>query len=433
MKKILSLITAMILSLNLFSVTTLAKTKFKDVSPNDWFYENVNTAVELGLMVGVSDNEFAPKDKVTIGMAITLASRIHSIYMNDGEEFKKTEGRWVKPYIDYAIEKGIIDKELYEGLTEIELYDEIGNQTACRGDIARIFSQSLPSEALEEINTVEYGAIPDVMYDIIDFDDEHKDMGVYTLYRAGVFVGSDEKGTFHPFEPITRAEIAAIASRMLKKNLRQKVNLKSETYEKLKRKEVKGYASEKELVNDFLSCMKNKEISQKFIDSFDHIAYSAYIMEHDIPGIRWQKAYEALLNFDKGAEYIQSNFPEIVELYEKEKEKPFNDDVLSYYLFGVQLSTDIAVDMNMNINDRYNMDIYKIISTYLEWMAKKIELYDLQFNKNNIRRNTDPSEYYYAAGGFDESEDYWMELGIDYFIYNGEYRWFWPTMVLMNR
>ena len=41
---------------------------------------------------------------------------------------------------------------------------------------------------------------------------EHK--RTVLLYQAGILRGSDALGTFHPDEPITRAEVAAIAVRV---------------------------------------------------------------------------------------------------------------------------------------------------------------------------------------------------------------------------
>ena len=48
---------------------------------------------------------------------------------------------------------------------------------------------------------------------------------VYKLYRAGVLTGNDEKGTFAPLTSITRAEAAAIVSRMVDVNNRKTVSL----------------------------------------------------------------------------------------------------------------------------------------------------------------------------------------------------------------
>ncbi len=429
MKKLLRIIITLILTISILPISAMAETTFKDVSPDDWFYDNVNTAVEYGLMNGVSETEFAPDDKVTFGMAITLASRIHSIYMKDGEKFEYTEGGWAKPYVDYAFKVGIIGENGYEDLTQLELFDEVGNQIAGRLDIANIFSKSLPKEALKEINTVEYGAIPDMMYDIIGIeDDEYINTGVYTLYRAGVFAGSDEKGSFNPYEPITRAEIAAIASRMLKNNLRQKVNLKSDTYDRLMDKQVNGYASEEELISDFLDCIEKKEVSQRFMDAFDHTYFAAEILNGDLSEeVSWDKVYDAVLNFDKGVEYIKKNHPEIVKLYEKKKELSFSDETLSYYLFGVFLPSNDAKYLNLSEKDLHTMDIRETMKATLNVMCEKYELQNAKFNPENIYQYpSQPERYSYGESAIDLEGGPW-QIGIEYIVQDGEYRWFLPT------
>ncbi len=216
-QKVLSLILALILSVNVLPMSAMAetseniqKTAFTDVNQNDWFFENVNTAVDLGLMVGVGDGKFAPSDEVTLAMAVTMASRVHSIYEKDGEKFENTGDTWYQPYVDYAKENGIIaDAMDWEA-------------EATRVAIAQMFARSLPEKALSAINPVDDGMIPDVK----------SDLAVYTLYRAGVFVGSDEKGSFHPDTAITRAEISAVVSRMLDEDLRATITLKAEETKK---------------------------------------------------------------------------------------------------------------------------------------------------------------------------------------------------------
>lgn len=74
---------------------------------------------------------------------------------------------------------------------------------------AQILGAALPDEALGEISSIEDGSIPDVPADA------NYAAAVYRLYRAGVLTGNDRKGTFTPFQPITRGAAAAIVGRML--------------------------------------------------------------------------------------------------------------------------------------------------------------------------------------------------------------------------
>lgn len=49
---------------------------FTDVQPGEWYYKSVEAVVEKGLMVGVSETEFAPQATATRAMIVTLLHRL---------------------------------------------------------------------------------------------------------------------------------------------------------------------------------------------------------------------------------------------------------------------------------------------------------------------------------------------------------------------
>ena len=81
------------------------------------------------------------------------------------------------------------------------------NAKAARLEFAEILSNSLPDKALAAINEAPAGTLPDVSA----VSDAGK--AVYKLYRAGILTGSDD-GKFHPANSISRAEAAAVITRM---------------------------------------------------------------------------------------------------------------------------------------------------------------------------------------------------------------------------
>lgn len=183
--------------------------RFSDVSAREWYAPSVADAYELGLMTGTTATQFDPLGNVTLAQAITMAARVHSIYETGAENFKPTDP-WFKVYVEYAYKSGIISNTLYEGNVEKE---------ATRAQFAEIFAAALPADGLISINKVQDGAIPDVSAN------SSLAPAVYKLYRAGILTGSDEKGTFYPNRSITRAEAAAIVSRMGDSSARKGVTL----------------------------------------------------------------------------------------------------------------------------------------------------------------------------------------------------------------
>lgn len=187
---------------------------FSDVPLSRWYYENVASVYEYGLMNGKGNNTFDPSGKLTIAETITVAVRMNYIY-NFSEQFYTDDSTnsttWYDIYVDYAKEFGIINGTYSNYIAP-----------ATRAEFAQILASSIDSIDLEEINIVEDGAIPDV--------DMNADWAyaVYLLYRAGVLSGSDANGTFNPNSTITRAEAAAIITRIVDPCLRKSIELVGE-------------------------------------------------------------------------------------------------------------------------------------------------------------------------------------------------------------
>jgi len=100
-------------------------------------------------------------------------------------------------YVDYAIDKGIIDSGTFSDYTK----------TATRAQMAFIFSRCIPEAEFASQNTV--NSLPDVSSSTVFRD------AIIMLYKAGVVAGSDSIGTFNPGSNITRAEASAIISRVI--------------------------------------------------------------------------------------------------------------------------------------------------------------------------------------------------------------------------
>lgn len=175
---------------------------FGDVKSGDWFYENVKTTYELGLMKGTGSGTFSPGNNVTLAEAITLAARIHSIYYTGSDSFASYDGgNWYDPYVDYARENNIINT----------YYNY--SRPATREEFVHILAKALPEEALENIaGRISFADSGDITY-MAD---------VRLLSGAGVINGIKENGQlyFKPLNTITRAEVAAVVGRMAKPSQR---------------------------------------------------------------------------------------------------------------------------------------------------------------------------------------------------------------------
>jgi len=172
--------------------------QFPDISENEWFGFNkqrvVCKAYELGLMQG-NGSKFDPNVGVTLAEAITMAARVSNIYSGGDWVFHKSSP-WYYSYLEYAVHKDIVGFETFTDLTK----------SATRAEVAYIFARALPEAEFSPINTIE--TLPDVNSGT-PYRNE-----IFRLYRAGILTGNDAYGTFGPKDSITRAQAAAIITRV---------------------------------------------------------------------------------------------------------------------------------------------------------------------------------------------------------------------------
>ena len=133
MKKILALILSAILCFSAISAVYAAEMNFTDVKASDWFYNDVKSAVEMGLINGKSPTTYAPNDNLTYAEAIKLAACMNQLY-NEGAITLTSGSPWYKPYVDYCIDEEIIDKEYN--------YEDFATRAGYMG----IFAKALPDD-----------------------------------------------------------------------------------------------------------------------------------------------------------------------------------------------------------------------------------------------------------------------------------------------
>ena len=179
---------------------------FTDVPQSAWYYNDVKTAWELGLIDGTTATTFSPNNSLTYAEAVKLAACMHQLYMTGAVSL--TNGNpWYQSYVDYAKGNGIINK------------DYNWTAPATRADYIEIFANALPAEAYKVINTIADGAIPDVAMT------HAKAAAIYKMYRAGIVQGVDAAHNCLPEATIRRCEVAAIVNRMMNESARIKFSI----------------------------------------------------------------------------------------------------------------------------------------------------------------------------------------------------------------
>ncbi len=189
--------------------------QFSDLTVDSVFYDNVSALYEYGLSGGKLDGSFGLQDPVSVSQILIFAGRIRSLYQTGdpeaGAALYRIPGETFHSYLAYLQAEGVVGTEL-EGSYMLP---------ATRAQVAHVLARALPQEEFEPINDTfleqELAAgtfLPDVTADTPYRED------ILFLYRAGVSVGSDDRGSFFPDAPITRGATAAMLTRMVDPSLR---------------------------------------------------------------------------------------------------------------------------------------------------------------------------------------------------------------------
>lgn len=83
---------------------------FDDVTEDDWFCDEVTTAVKEGLFNGVSDSHFAPNGSMTRAMVVTVLWRMHGQPACTADSFDDVlPGSWYETAVAWASSVGVVN------------------------------------------------------------------------------------------------------------------------------------------------------------------------------------------------------------------------------------------------------------------------------------------------------------------------------------
>lgn len=195
-----------------------------------WAENTINRIADLGIVDGVSENTFNPEGAVTraeyLKMIMELTG-IDTVQYRDGECLDANRGDWYAPYLQSALDKGLIPKEM---ITSYKLNlnvttDENGNILS-NVVYSGSFNGNLPIDreemAVITMHLYQYAANAGDSLDtsgrVIFTDMDTVSVWAQPSVRLAVASGFIEgmgDGTFQPSGTATRAQAATIIGRIL--------------------------------------------------------------------------------------------------------------------------------------------------------------------------------------------------------------------------
>lgn len=182
----------------------VSKRHFSDVSDKHWGINRIRAMVLQGVITGYGNGLFRPNASVSNIEAVTMILRLENPDKDTLKEALKNHDvprsipAWAKGYAALAVEEGI--------LTEKELKKFKPMAAAKRYEVAIYLGRALdidPGDAEDDdVDFRDAKSIPDEALDYLPY-----------LCEKGYFTGYNN-GKFMPNKPVTRAEMAAILSKV---------------------------------------------------------------------------------------------------------------------------------------------------------------------------------------------------------------------------
>lgn len=223
MKKLVVSVLSAVVMLN-----TIAFAAFDDIK-NHWAAEYINSLSEKGIINGVSKNIFAPNGTVTRAEYLKImmnVTGIAAVTARKGECLDAKTTDWYAPYLQGALDKGLIPKEMIASY-EIEIIDN-GSQSRAvyKGEYNGELPITRQEMAVLTQHMYQYQQNAKTMQSVFEpkeltFGDtasisDWAKPSVEIAVAQGFIFGMDN-GNFEPNSTATRAQAAAIAFRVLGK------------------------------------------------------------------------------------------------------------------------------------------------------------------------------------------------------------------------
>lgn len=207
---------------------------FTDVSGH-WAEETINVLADKGIVNGVTNTEFVPEGEVTRAQYLKMimeALGVEPVAYRNGECLEATADEWYGPYLQKALDIGLIPDEMIAGCKKSVEYevDESGKATSSKLVYSGAFNGNLPITR-EEMAVLTQGfyqytrtILTNTAVDlsqIADFADQEEidDWAQMSIKQAVAngFIDGMDYNMFKPKDSATRAQAATIIFRVISK------------------------------------------------------------------------------------------------------------------------------------------------------------------------------------------------------------------------
>lgn len=200
--------------------------KFNDVPENAWYKTYLSHLVQLGVIHGVGEDEFAPNDYVSRAQFATMLAFASDADLTAYEGITSfndvSVSAWYAPQVEWAYRQGLIkgradgffypesDITREEAVAIIDRYAVSENSSILDDYQYELDDNADKYLTDKEIGFLETALAPPVYNDEVDISSWASE-DIDAMSKAGIICG-DEDGNFNPQDPISRSECTKVIS-----------------------------------------------------------------------------------------------------------------------------------------------------------------------------------------------------------------------------
>lgn len=359
-------IVAVLLLLFILSSASFAEggKHFTDLADTHWAKDYIDYLSGLEIINGYPDGTFQPEANIKVNEFITMTMKSMDCHL----ESMSTD--WAKPYIDKAIELGVIENKEFPQYTA----DITREQMASIVVNALSLSETRPSNVMDQY----------VINDLKDYHlvSDHYKQNVIDSYKFGIITGYPD-GTFNPSALAKRSEASKVLVTMMKseerkpyENVEAKSTMMPEIYiddhgeDAVRMMPMYAPIFNGKPVNELVEIAEHLYTSRNQGEGYLYVGYSPYTQQYDASGYPSKEFYDGIYDAPTlmeqsflAAERMDFMFT-VEPLNLSSKYKPYN-----ITLWKTQGHVDRAVGYDVYFLERYEDQLKPLFDILFELEA----------------------------------------------------------------
>ena len=208
LKRVFSLVLAIMLCITFIPMTTASAKTFKDVPTSHWAYTYINEMSNQGYISGYPNGTFKPRKNITFLEAMRFAAILTQYDANALQAARQVwqskvvalgVPKWAQDNVVKCLAKGVVDMKTLEAAKKNKMFTT--DKAVSRVNLAEYFAKAMGVKSTDPVIALPFKDVKDIP--------EHLRAHVAGLIDAGVISPQGAgKGYFYPRQAVKREQVA---------------------------------------------------------------------------------------------------------------------------------------------------------------------------------------------------------------------------------